>query len=246
MKKLTALIVFGIYCTWLLAGCGKPASVPSKTTADSSTLSVSNALTSEVVSPQVSGPKEGVKICFACNGTGTIKCVAPGCVNGMVDCPGPCLKLDRGVWIHMDVPGHPPTDVWQKFNEPDGSYAAYSQNHVGHVIAMQNGKAVDTGPCAICGGSGKVPCKVCKGTGRVTCPICEGQKFIPVAWTPTNNPWLDKQPDLIRLASGQVMFGKIMHSNDTELTIKTRDGRWIHVAVTNILPNPEVPNVTTP
>ena len=43
-----------------------------------------------------------------------------------------------------------------------------------------------------------------------------------------------------------VLFGKVLLSNDTELSIKTRDGRWVHVAVTNIAPKPEAPNVTTP
>ena len=138
----------------------------------------------------------------------------------------------------MEVAGHPPTDLWHKFELPDGSgYMAYNQNHVGHVIAYQNGQFVDTGPCKICGGSGKVPCSVCKGTGKEVCPICEGKKFIPVAWTPTDNPWLDRQPDLIRLSSGKLMFGKAIYTNGTDLTIKTRDGKFLHIQSTDIVPN---------
>ncbi len=177
---------------------------------------------------QPEGPKDGEKICFACKGTGQVKCTAPGCVDGMVDCPGPCLKLDQGMWIHMEVAGHPPTDLWRKFNLGGGAYTAYNQNHVGHVIAIEGGQAVDTGPCKICGGTGKVPCSVCKGTGQAACPICNGKKFIPVSWSPTNNPWLNSQPDLIRLTDGKIMFGTVQSTIGSDVAIKLRGGKWTH------------------
>jgi hypothetical protein len=73
----------------------------------------------------------------------------------------------------------------------------------------------------------------------VVCPICEGKKFIPVAWTPTDNPWLNSQPDLIRLNGGRILFGKVISTVGTDVTIKTRDGKWLHVDVTNVAPKPE-------
>jgi len=233
-------------CAGILAGCGKPASTSPKSLAEAPVPDASNAPASQVVPDPEREPKDGEKKCFACDGIGPIKCTAPGCVAGQVDCPAACLKRDRGVCIHMDVAGHPPTDIWQKFYQSDGSYMAYKQNHIGHVIVMKNGLAVDTGPCTVCGGSGKVPCKVCQGTGQVPCPICEGKKYIPVSWTPTDNPWLNRQPDLIRLRSGEVLLGQVMHSNEVELLVKTRAGKWTHIAITNILPKLEVPNTNAP
>jgi hypothetical protein len=187
---------------------------------------------------QPSGPGPGEKVCFACKGEGTVRCFAPGCVDGQTDCPGPCLKLTRGVWIHMDVAGHSPTDLWQQFfNESGlGGYQAFNQTHVGDVIEYQNGVAVDTGKCKICGGTGKVTCSVCKGTGKVTCPICNGKKFIPIAWTPTDNPFFDSQPDIIRLTDGRVVLGRIAGQMGDDITIVTRDKKVLHVKSSEILP----------
>ncbi|HEY4415821.1 MAG TPA: hypothetical protein VGO57_09025 [Verrucomicrobiae bacterium] len=217
------------------SGCGKPvsqASKPSNTNAEPVATLDTNP-TANLAEPV---PGKDGKVCFACQGTGVVKCTAPGCVDGKVDCPGPCLKLSHGTWVHLNVAGHSPTDLWQKFYLPNGSYDAYSQAHVGHVIVMQNGHAVDTGPCKICGGTGKVDCSVCKGTGEVACPICDGKKYVPVSWTPTDNPWLNAQSDLIRLASGQVLFGKAIYTNGngTDITIKTRDGRFMHVPASDL------------
>jgi hypothetical protein len=230
-------MVSGLICIGLWAGCSKSGnSRPASEAAPVATNLDVNAATNETAS-QPEGPKAGEKNCFACQGTGLVKCMAPGCVDGKVDCPGPCLKSDRGEWVHMDVAGHPASDVWQKFYQSDGSWVAYNQGHLGHVIVMQNGKVEDSGPCKICGGTGKVSCSVCNGTGRVVCPICEGKKFIPVAWTPTDNPWLDSQPDLIRLNDGRVLFGKIISTTGSDVLIKTRSGQWLHVDATNVAPN---------
>jgi anaerobic selenocysteine-containing dehydrogenase len=233
MRRASFLSLAGLLAMGLIAGCGKPAAGPAK--ADST------APSADVSSPaaEPAGPKADEQICFNCKGTGTIKCQAPGCQDGQVDCPGPCLKLDRGVWVHMNVAGHPPTDVWQKFYGANHSYEAYNQNHVGHVIMMQNGQAVDTGPCKICGGTGKVPCSVCKGTGKQVCPVCGGKKFIPISWTPANNPWLNNQPDVIRLTDGRVLFGKVVSTTGTDLLIKTRGGKWLHVTNAEVAPKPE-------
>lgn len=240
MQRPIAVVVTGSLCLWLWSGCGKPAG-HSRPITEAPPVAIDPGTSSMTIAPPnpPNGPKPGEKICFACEGTGLVKCMAPGCVDGKVDCPGPCLKLDRGEWVHMQVAGHPASDVWQKFHQSDGTWVAYNQGHLGHVIVMENGRAVDSGPCKICGGTGKVPCKVCNGTGKVVCPICGGKKFIPAAWTPTDNPWLDSQPDLIRLRDGRILFGEIISTVGTDVTIKTRNGQWVHVDTTNVAPKPE-------
>jgi hypothetical protein len=235
MKSAILLVFVCVLGLALLPGCEKSPSAGS-TPASAAKQSAATPDPANPATAESDGPPAGEKLCFACKGKGTVKCMAPGCVNGQADCPGPCLKLDRGAWVHLDVPGHPPTDIWQKFTQPDGSYSAYNQNHVGHVIVMQNGAAVDTGPCKICGGTGKVPCRICKGTGQQVCPICNGKKYIPETWTPTNNPWFDSQPDVLRLADGRIFLGKVVSTIGTDLTIKTRDGKWVQINSTNLVP----------
>lgn len=188
--------------------------------------------------PPVGGPGPNEKVCFECKGQGTVACRAPGCTNGQVDCPEPCLKLSKGAWIHMTVAGHDPSELWQKFPNKNGQggYQAWNQNHVGEVIVYTNGVAVNIGECKVCGGTTKVTCPVCKGTGKQVCEICEGKKFIPVAWTPTNNPWLNSQPDLIRLKDGRVLLGRVAVAIGEERTIITRDKKTLHVKAPDILP----------
>jgi hypothetical protein len=211
----------------LFAGCGKPADAPK---------SQVNMITNSVPPPEVAGPGPNEKVCFACKGEGTVPCRVPGCKDGWVDCPGPCLKLSRGVWTHMNVAGHDPSDLWITFTAADGGTMSWNQNHVGDVIVMQDGKPTDIGKCKICGGTGKVKCDVCKGTGKETCPVCNGKKFIPITWTPTDNPWFNSQPDVIRLADGQVLLGRVAASSGEERTIVTRDKKILHVKASDILP----------
>ena len=212
----------------LSAGCGKPADAPKTVT----TNSVPPA-------PEAAGPGPGEKVCFACKGEGTVACRVPGCVNGQVDCPGPCLKLSKGLWKHTDIHGKLSDVLWQYFNSPDGHWTiGWSEHHLGDVIVIQDGKPTDIGKCKICGGTTKVTCSVCKGTGKVTCPICNGKKFIPVAWTPTDNPWFNSQPDVIRLADGQVILGRLAAEVGDDRTIVTRDKKILHVKASDILPKP--------
>jgi hypothetical protein len=126
--------------------------------------------------------------------------------------------------------------LWITFTAAGGGTMSWNQNHVGDVIVMQDGKPTDIGKCKICGGTGRVKCDVCKGTGKVTCPICNGKKFIPVAWTLTDNPWFNSQPDVIRLADGQVLLGRVAASSGEERTIVTRDKKILHVKASDILP----------
>src|SRR5262245_54460907 len=151
----------------------------------------------------------GTKTCFNCEGSGKFACAAPGCKDGMVDCPGPCLKLSKGVWKHMHVAGHPDSDVWQGFPQSDGTTQSWNQKHVGEVIEIQGGKAVNVGRCKICGGKARVQCSICGGTGKVVCPICEGRKVVPGNWTAFNNPKQKNPPVTLALKDGRTVVGKI-------------------------------------
>jgi hypothetical protein len=223
--RLVRACLFGVL---LLAGCGKPAEA-SQTRSSAAT---------NAAPPPVAGPGPNEKACFACAGLGTVACLAPGCKNGQADCPGSCLKLTRGTWVHMDVAGHDPSELWQKFPSKSGRGGGYSwsQAHVGEVVVYQNGEPVNIGPCKICGKTTKVACTACKGTGKQTCVICEGKKYIPVAWSPTDNPWFNRQPDVIRLTDGRVILGRVAASAGDDRTIVTRDKKVLHVKVSEILP----------
>lgn len=187
-------------------------------------------------------PPAGMKICFTCNGAGKMACTAPGCKDGKADCPGPCLKLSTPGWHHMDVAGHPPTDLWQSFRDADGGGGrSWNQNHIGEVIEMQNGKPVNIGKCKVCGGTGKVRCPVCFGGGKVLCQTCEGKKFVPDSWTAFNNPRLKNPPGTIRLRDGRTIFGKIEVRMGSRLTIRTADGSTIELNASEIVPEGKAP-----
>jgi hypothetical protein len=211
----------------IFSGCGDSASDPNKSSA-SGTNSAASAS---------AAPKDR-KTCFTCAGEGMVACRAPGCVSGKTECPGPCMKLTRGNWIHMNVAGHDPSELWMKFPNTSGKggYQAWNHHHVGEVVVYQGGQAVNIGACKVCNGSTKVDCRVCKGQGKAKCELCKGDKFVPIAWTATDNPWLNSQSDVIRLKDGQVLLGKVALSNAQDLTIRTRDGKSVHVSPSDILP----------
>jgi hypothetical protein len=226
----------------LFAGCGKPPEAPK-----SPVPAITNAVSASV-SAEAAGPGPGEKICFACKGEGVVPCRAPGCVEGQVGCPGPCLKMSRGAWIHMDVAGHDPNELWQKFpnQSGQGGYQAWNQNHVGEVVVYQNGVAVNIGKCKVCGGTTKATCSACKGTGKQTCPICDGKKFIPAAWTITDNPFFNRQPDVIRFTDGRVLLGRVAATVGDDLTIVTRDKKILHVKAADILSKAETNSPAVP
>ena len=45
----------------------------------------------------------------------------------------------------MHVDGHPDTDVWQRFHQVNGTSQFWNQSHVGDVIEMRGGLAVNIG-----------------------------------------------------------------------------------------------------
>ena len=236
----SAPLLVGLLSGLLFAGCGKP---PETSKSPGSAITNASATLAEAA-----GPGPGEKDCFACKGEGIVACRAPGCVNGQVDCPGPCLKLSRGVWVHKNVAGHDPSELWQEFPDADGRGGGWSwnQNHVGEVIQYQNGKPVNIGKCKLCNGTGKVTCSACKGTGKQTCPICNGKKYIPIAWTPTDNPYFNSQPDVIRLADGRVLLGRVAATIGDDLTIVTRDKKILHVKAADVLPKTATNAAATP
>ncbi|MDB6093631.1 MAG: hypothetical protein JWM32_1193 [Verrucomicrobia bacterium] len=171
---------------------------------------------------------EVMKECPQCRGSGIVTCKA-GCVHGVRDCPGPCLKLTSGTWIHMPVAGHPDSDWWQKFYMEDGRYQAWNQHHLGEVVEMRNGTPTIAGRCAMCKGTTKVPCPGCAGKGEVECPLCRG--LGQVATTV-------HAPDEIPLKDGRVLRGKIVAQRGEMIQIRTEDGKTQAIRASD-LANPE-------
>lgn len=168
---------------------------------------------------------KGMKVCFQCNGSHQTVCLAPGCKDGWVDCPGPCLKLSKGTWEHMHVDGHPDTDVWQRFHQVDETSRFWNQGHVGEVVEMRAGMAVDIGKCTVCGGKGTVKCAACGGTGRLTCQICEGKGSVPETWTAFNNPKQKNPPKMIQLKDGRTIYGKVESRVGPRVFVRSEAGK---------------------
>ncbi|EEF57461.1 hypothetical protein [Pedosphaera parvula] len=188
---------------------------------------------SNTPSPTTLTTPDKTKPCFNCKGTGLAKCPVATCKDGQMDCPGPCLKLSKGIWRHMPVEGHPATDLWQTFPTSTGT-TSWNQHHVGEVIQMQNGEPVNIGACKVCGGTTRVKCTTCKGTGQTTCNICEGKKFVPETWSSFDNPKLKKRPNLIHLKDGKTIVGRIIMSGGSKTRIKTEQGD-IDLPATDVL-----------
>lgn len=218
----------------LIVGCGKQESE----TPNSEKPASKKAASDGALEPQTfakTGPGADEQNCFECNAKGTVNCKAQGCVKGMAECPGPCVRLTKGKWERMTVAGHDPSELWQKIRVANG-WQAYSQGHVGEVITVVNGAMVNQGRCQVCGGTTRVDCRTCKKTGTQPCEICEGKKFIPTSWTATNNPWFNRQPDVIRLRDGRVLLGKVAANTGDEAIIRARDGSITRVKRADILP----------
>ena len=222
----------GAFCVVLLVGCDKPASNSVKQPVASETSPVVAQTPTNIVTE---GPGKDEKVCFGCGGQGAAPCHAPGCVGGKVSCPAPCIKLNTGVWAkHPELHRPDPNELMQLV-VVQGHKILVSSHHEGVQYFWATDHA-EMRACAVCAGTAKVNCPVCKGLGKQTCPICSGKKFIPVAWTPTDNPWFNNQPDLIRLRDGQVILGRVALSNGDDRTIVTRDKKVIHVKAADILP----------
>jgi len=164
--------------------------------------------------------------CFQCEARGTVACVADQCDRGHLPCPGPCIRPGKGTWIPDP---HHPGQLGYKLPLTGRSYALVSLGHAGEVFTVQNGQAVPLGPCPTCQGRTRVPCKTCQGTGRVTCPVCERAGIVAAAWKPTDNPWFNRQPDVVRLKDGRVFLAREAGGGGDTVIFKTRDGQFITV-----------------
>lgn len=193
------------------------------------------AATEKAIQPaERAGKSDAMKVCFRCGGSGTRPCAAPGCRDGQVECSGPCLRLTKGEWVHMDVPGNH-HKIWQKFRSSDGTYECWATSHLGEVIEMQNGKAVNVGPCKVCRGTTRVKCPTCRGTRLVACNLCEGKQLVPNSWTEFNNPKAKVKPTLIQLKDGRTVFGKIQMRVGSTIYVRTEDGQQMELKTGEIL-----------
>lgn len=133
-----------------------------------------------LAAPVVVGVVWGVKqllapdydVCPICLGERATSCGAPGCNRGSVPCAGACLKPDTPGWQRMTVANHRPDELWMRFVHDDGSWTAWSQNHIGEVVEKVDGRWVNRGRCPRCRGTAKEPCPACQG--RNACPRCRG------------------------------------------------------------------------
>jgi hypothetical protein len=180
-------------------------------------------------------PGRGEQVCFDCAGKGHVRCGAGGCQNGQTECPAPCLKLSRGKWEHMTVPGHAAHELWQKFPKPGGGFDAWNDHHVGEVVRTERGISRNVGKCTTCQGTTKVQCTKCAGKGTQSCFVCDGKAVVPAGWTSTDNPRLNNHPDLIRLRDGRSFIGRIAMQSGAFCTIRTRDGKMIDVNSADIV-----------
>jgi len=176
-------------------------------------------------------PKDGEQACFLCTAKGEVACSAPRCNAGYRPCPGPCLKRQEGTWVPFQ--GHPGV-MARAIRAPNRSTFFISEGHAGEVWVFEGGTMVSKGPCPTCKGHQVVGCKSCKTTGQQECPVCEGVGAVPSAWTPEDNPWFNRQPDLVRLKDGRVFLGAESGGDELLVMWKTRAGEIITVPRTEV------------
>jgi hypothetical protein len=135
----------------------------------------------------------------------------------------------------MQVEGHSPNDVWQKFPKDGGGWEAWNQSHVGEVIEKQNGRPVNIGKCRICLGTLLVKCPTCNGASQVTCDFCAGRKVVPAFWTEFNNPKQKVKPAVVELKDGRKLTGRIQMRLGAKVYLKTEDGKEIELNSADIV-----------
>ena len=130
----------------------------------------------------------------------------------------------------MDVPGHDPSELWQKFAGSRGT-GAWTSAHVGEIIEIRKGMPENIGKCPMCEGTTRVSCKVAKALAMM-CPVCRGNKVVPIravvpvrvapsaAPRPTATPQQIRQSvpsptksKPIRLVDGRTIVGRITVSD---------------------------------
>lgn len=181
--------------------------------------------------------------CTTCQGTGLIKCSHTRCKAGKTECDGPCMRLTKGTWVKNASLGKGPDELWQVFPQKGGPQY-YSKAHVGEVVEMRDGMAVNIGKCTVCEGTTLMPCKTCKGTASITCTVCKGRKEVPnmraaspLAANPTRTAGatVDSSlppppaPQTIRLKNGKTITGNIVITDAKFVLIRTSDGKTTQI-----------------
>jgi len=182
-------------------------------------------------------PREGEQVCFVCLSKGEVPCTARGCNTGYRPCPGPCFKRHEGTWV--PYPGQVGV-MARAVRTPDRRTYYIAEGHAGEVWVFEKGALVSKGPCPTCKGHRVVQCKSCKTTGKQECPVCTGDGAIPAAWTPEDNPWFNRQPDLVRLKDGRVFLATEGGGDDVVVMWKTRAGEIITVPRSEVAQWPKV------
>jgi hypothetical protein len=72
-------------------------------------------------------------------------------------------------------------------------------------------------------------CKVCDGRGLQTCQVCEGKTVLPASWKPTDNPWFNRQPNVVRLKDGRAFLGRDAGGDDVIVMFRTHSGETVSV-----------------
>lgn len=187
---------------------------------------------------QPRAPREGEQICFLCAGKGEVACAAPRCNAGYRPCPGPCFKRHEGNWV--PYPGQPGV-MARAVRTPDRRTFYISEGHAGEVWVFEGGTMVSKGPCPTCKGRRVVACKSCKATGTQECPVCAREGAVPAGWTPEDNPWFNRQPDLVRLKDGRVFLATESGGDDVLVMWKTRAGGIVTVPRSEVAQWPKSP-----
>lgn len=178
-------------------------------------------------------PTAAEQRCFHCAAKGRLPCRAKDCDAGHVPCPGPCVRPGKGTWVpNPSRPG----ELGYKLSLGNRRSAIVTMAHIGEVWVAKNGEPVSLGACPTCNRQMRVPCRDCAGTGHLACEVCQGATIIPSAWKPTDNPWFNAQPDVVRLRDGRVFLGKESGGDGETILFRTRSGEVIQAAKSEVLP----------
>lgn len=170
--------------------------------------------------------------CPTCKGTGVAACPNAECVKGKALCPAPCLKKERGEWVHLKVAGHADSELWQKFRSSPTSYEAWNQSHLGERIELVNGKFTNTGKCPVCKGTTRVECSICHGDP--TCKRCKGAGQLPASEAAPARA-AGSGLSIFRTKDGDVYEGTVMARNAAFVMIKTAEGKTVKLATKNLV-----------
>lgn len=175
---------------------------------------------------KVKPPGAGEQACFECEGHGVVACPTRGCSKGYLPCPGPCLKRHEGTWVPDPKHG----GMARAIKVPDRRTYYIPEYHAGEVWVYEGGNLVSKGNCPTCGGRRTIDCKTCSGMGTIECEVCAGKGVVPSDWKPHDNPWFNRQPDIVRLKDGRIFLAVEAGGDDAVVMWKTHRGEIISVA----------------